>query len=69
LTGDDPALARSLLEAAETAVVFEPGVGQQRRSTAAAAQITQAIRELNGGDRVVALRYVGRALATVGSGP
>jgi hypothetical protein len=65
LAGNNPLLARDLLEAAETTVVFQPGDRQQSRTSIAAAQITQALRKLNTGDRDQALQHVGQALAAV----
>jgi hypothetical protein len=68
LAEGNPELARGLLESAETAMVFEASGSQQPHTASATAQITQALRGLNSGDRAVALQYVGRALAAVGSG-
>jgi hypothetical protein len=68
LAEGNPELARGLLESAETAMVFEPSGSRQSHTASATAQITQALRGLNSGDRAVALQYVGRALATVESG-
>jgi len=49
--------------------VFQPGGNGQGRTSVAAAQITQALRELNNGNRALASQYVGQALAAVGLRP
>jgi hypothetical protein len=69
LAGNNASLVRGLLESAETAVVFQPGGYTQERTSVAAAQITQALRDLNNGDRALASQHVGQALAAVGFRP
>ena len=65
LHGNDPVGARGLLEAAETAVVFAPSSADSRGNSFAAAQITQALRMLETGDRAGAMQCVARALAAL----
>jgi len=69
LAGNNAPLVRGLLESAETAVVFQPGGYTQERTSVAAARITQALRDLNNGDRALASQHVGQALAAVGFRP
>ena len=69
LAGNNAPLVRGLLESAETAAVFQPGGSRQDGTSVAAARITQALRELNNGNRTLASQYVGQALAAVGPRP
>lgn len=68
LGNNNLSLARGLLESAETAIVFQPSEHQQTGTSAAAARITEALRELNAGNQDQAMRYLGQALATVRPG-
>jgi len=69
LAGNNAPLVRGLLESAETAVVFQPGGYRQARTSVAAAQITQALRDLNNGNPMLASQHVGQALTAVGFHP
>jgi hypothetical protein len=54
-----------LLEAAETAVVFAPAGEDSRSNSAAAAQITEALRMVAAGDRERAMQCVAQALVAL----
>jgi hypothetical protein len=65
LQSNDPVGARGLLEAAETSVVFAPAAGDSRGNSVAAAQITEALRMVEAGDRAQAMQCVAQAVAAL----
>jgi hypothetical protein len=69
LQGNDAEGARDSLEAAETSVVFAPGVADARGNSVAAARITEALQMLEAGDRGRAMQCVAQALAALRPAP